>query len=211
MTLPLALGEMDDEREGDAETEGDRVADTEPEGDSDGRALAVAETPGDAELCALAAAAALALSRPVAVPDAAGERVVDPEADALRDTLELPDAVAHDVAASVARADDDGEWLVLAVAPPVTLALVEVVVLGAHLDSWDLGGGALDNGANVALLIDIGTNGEVVLGSKEWMVRRTSTGLAGSKIGVPISACSQGPRWPRASRGEPFQMVATTA
>lgn len=31
----------------------------------------------------------------------------------------------------------------------------EVVVLGAHLDSWDLGGGAMDNGANVAMLIDI--------------------------------------------------------
>ncbi|MCP4200708.1 MAG: M28 family peptidase [bacterium] len=31
----------------------------------------------------------------------------------------------------------------------------EVVVVGAHLDSWDLGTGALDNGANVSLLIDI--------------------------------------------------------
>jgi len=31
----------------------------------------------------------------------------------------------------------------------------EVVVVGAHLDSWDLGQGALDNGANVAMLIDI--------------------------------------------------------
>lgn len=31
----------------------------------------------------------------------------------------------------------------------------EVVVLGAHLDSWDLGTGALDNGANVVLLIDV--------------------------------------------------------
>ena len=31
----------------------------------------------------------------------------------------------------------------------------EVVLFGAHLDSWDLGGGALDNGANVALLIDV--------------------------------------------------------
>ncbi|HUF36085.1 MAG TPA: M28 family peptidase, partial [Gemmatimonadales bacterium] len=31
----------------------------------------------------------------------------------------------------------------------------EVVVVGAHLDSWDLGGGALDNGANVSMLIDI--------------------------------------------------------
>jgi carboxypeptidase Q len=31
----------------------------------------------------------------------------------------------------------------------------EIVLIGAHLDSWDLGGGALDNGANVALVIDI--------------------------------------------------------
>lgn len=31
----------------------------------------------------------------------------------------------------------------------------EVVVIGAHLDSWDLGGGALDNGANVSMVIDI--------------------------------------------------------
>jgi len=31
----------------------------------------------------------------------------------------------------------------------------EVVVIGAHLDSWDLGDGALDNGANVAMLIDL--------------------------------------------------------
>ncbi len=31
----------------------------------------------------------------------------------------------------------------------------EFVVIGAHLDSWDLGDGALDNGANVSMLIDI--------------------------------------------------------
>src|SRR5262249_35486766 len=30
----------------------------------------------------------------------------------------------------------------------------EFVVLGAHLDSWDLGTGALDNGCNAALVID---------------------------------------------------------
>jgi Zn-dependent M28 family amino/carboxypeptidase len=30
----------------------------------------------------------------------------------------------------------------------------QVVILGAHLDSWDLGQGALDNGCNVALVID---------------------------------------------------------
>jgi hypothetical protein len=31
----------------------------------------------------------------------------------------------------------------------------EIVLVGAHLDSWDLGTGALDNGCNVAMLIDI--------------------------------------------------------
>ncbi len=31
----------------------------------------------------------------------------------------------------------------------------EIVLLGAHLDSWDLGTGALDNGVNVALVIDV--------------------------------------------------------
>lgn len=31
----------------------------------------------------------------------------------------------------------------------------EFVVIGAHLDAWDLGQGALDNGANVAILIDV--------------------------------------------------------
>jgi hypothetical protein len=31
----------------------------------------------------------------------------------------------------------------------------EFVVIGAHLDSWDLGDGGLDNGCNVALLIDL--------------------------------------------------------
>jgi hypothetical protein len=31
----------------------------------------------------------------------------------------------------------------------------EVAIIGAHLDSWDLGTGALDNGCNVALVIDV--------------------------------------------------------
>jgi len=31
----------------------------------------------------------------------------------------------------------------------------EVVLVGAHLDSWDLGTGALDNGCNVAMLMDV--------------------------------------------------------
>lgn len=31
----------------------------------------------------------------------------------------------------------------------------EIVILGAHLDSWGLGTGALDNGCNVTMLIDI--------------------------------------------------------
>ena len=31
----------------------------------------------------------------------------------------------------------------------------EIVVIGAHLDSWDLGTGALDNGANASMVIDV--------------------------------------------------------
>ena len=31
----------------------------------------------------------------------------------------------------------------------------EFVVVGAHLDSWDLGTGALDNGCNAALVISV--------------------------------------------------------
>jgi Zn-dependent M28 family amino/carboxypeptidase len=31
----------------------------------------------------------------------------------------------------------------------------EIVVLGAHLDSWDLGTGALDNGVNSALVVEV--------------------------------------------------------
>lgn len=31
----------------------------------------------------------------------------------------------------------------------------EIVLVGAHLDSWDLGTGALDNGCNVVMLIDL--------------------------------------------------------
>jgi carboxypeptidase Q len=31
----------------------------------------------------------------------------------------------------------------------------EIVILGAHLDSWELGTGALDNGCNAALVIDV--------------------------------------------------------
>ncbi len=31
----------------------------------------------------------------------------------------------------------------------------EIVLLGAHLDSWDLGTGAEDNGVNAAMVIDV--------------------------------------------------------
>jgi len=51
------------------------------------------------------------------------------------------------------------------VGPPITSSNVvaelkgselpnEIVILGAHLDSWELGTGALDNGCNAALVID---------------------------------------------------------
>jgi carboxypeptidase Q len=51
------------------------------------------------------------------------------------------------------------------IGPPITTSNVvaelkgselpnEIVILGAHLDSWELGTGALDNGCNAALVID---------------------------------------------------------
>ena len=45
-------------------------------------------------------------------------------------------------------------WNVVAEIPGTTKA-DEIVVIGAHLDSWDLGDGVLDNGANAVMLIDI--------------------------------------------------------
>ena len=52
------------------------------------------------------------------------------------------------------------------VGPPITTSNIvaelkgnelpnEIVLLGAHLDSWELGTGALDNGCNAALVIDV--------------------------------------------------------
>ncbi|MBZ5638744.1 MAG: M28 family peptidase [Acidobacteriia bacterium] len=41
----------------------------------------------------------------------------------------------------------------------------DVVILGAHLDSWDLGRGALDNGCNAALVIDAARTIRSVLGA----------------------------------------------
>lgn len=38
---------------------------------------------------------------------------------------------------------------------PGTTKADEIVLIGAHLDSWDLGDGSLDNGANVVMLLDI--------------------------------------------------------
>ena len=38
---------------------------------------------------------------------------------------------------------------------PGTTRANEIVLIGAHLDSWDLGDGSLDNGANVVMLIDV--------------------------------------------------------
>ncbi len=38
---------------------------------------------------------------------------------------------------------------------PGTSKANEIVLIGAHLDSWDLGDGALDNGANVVMLLDV--------------------------------------------------------
>ncbi len=65
----------------------------------------------------------------------------------------------------------------------------EIVIVGAHLDSWDLGTGCLDNGANVALVIELAR----LFASAEQKPRRTvrfilfsgeEQGLLGSKAYV---------------------------
>ena len=48
----------------------------------------------------------------------------------------------------------------------------EVVILGAHLDSWDLGRGALDNGCNSALVVDVARQ-MAALAKAGWRPRRT--------------------------------------
>ena len=45
-------------------------------------------------------------------------------------------------------------WNVVGEIPGTTKA-DEIVLIGAHLDSWDLGDGSLDNGANAVMLIDV--------------------------------------------------------
>ncbi len=64
------------------------------------------------------------------------------------DSLELSATVELDDGASTSSANVIGE--IRGSEQPD-----EVVVVGAHLDSWGLGTGALDNGCNVSMLIDI--------------------------------------------------------
>ena len=68
----------------------------------------------------------------------------------LRAGLDLHVRIAIDV-------EDGGEYETANVVAelPGSSRPDEIVVLGAHIDSWDLGTGALDNGANVALVIDV--------------------------------------------------------
>ncbi len=51
--------------------------------------------------------------------------------------------------------DPPGESLNVLAEIPGTADPGEIVIVGAHLDSWGLGTGALDNGCNVAMLIDL--------------------------------------------------------
>lgn len=53
---------------------------------------------------------------------------------------ELPDAISANVVGDI----------------PGTDRASEIVILGAHLDSWDPGTGALDNGAGVAIVMGVG-------------------------------------------------------
>ena len=79
--------------------------------------------------------------------------------------------LAREDAGRIARLLAHGEKVQMAISmpnkigPPITTSNVvaelkgselpnEIVILGAHLDSWELGTGALDNGCNAALVID---------------------------------------------------------
>ncbi len=79
--------------------------------------------------------------------------------------------LAREDAERIARLQAHGEKVQMSVSmpnqvgPPITSSNVvaelkgselpnEIVILGAHLDSWELGTGALDNGCNAALVID---------------------------------------------------------
>jgi carboxypeptidase Q len=79
--------------------------------------------------------------------------------------------LAREDAERIARLLEHGEKVTMSlsmpnrIGPPITTANVvaelkgselpnEIVILGAHLDSWELGTGALDNGCNAALVID---------------------------------------------------------
>ncbi|MBI3665614.1 MAG: M28 family peptidase [Acidobacteria bacterium] len=49
----------------------------------------------------------------------------------------------------------------------------EVVILGAHLDSWDLGTGCLDNGCNAALVVEVARSIQAGLAQRGELPRRT--------------------------------------
>ncbi len=68
--------------------------------------------------------------------------------------LRQDNALSLEVVVDIVSSGPYESFNVLAEIPGSDLAK-EVVLIGAHLDSWGLGTGALDNGCNVAMLIDI--------------------------------------------------------
>src|SRR5437660_10064032 len=65
----------------------------------------------------------------------------------------------------------------------------EVVILGAHLDSWELGSGALDNGCNAALVMEAA---RAIMATG--LVPRRTVG------GILVSCAEQGPIRRRGAR-----------
>lgn len=61
----------------------------------------------------------------------------------------------------------------------------EVIVLGAHLDSWDLGQGALDNGCNATMVMDVARQ-IMILKQKGFQPKRTIRFIlySGEEIGM---------------------------
>ena len=63
---------------------------------------------------------------------------------------------------------------------PGTERANEIVLLGAHLDSWDLGQGAIDDGAGVAIVVEAAR----LIGSLERKPARTDARRAVRQRGI---------------------------
>jgi carboxypeptidase Q len=81
--------------------------------------------------------------------------ISNPDADALSRQFESGQPVRLHIKSSSRDLPQARSANVMGEIPGTDLAN-EIVILGAHLDSWDTGVGALDNGAGVAIMMNVG-------------------------------------------------------